>query len=185
MPYNQVELRIRRCTEADLPALADIARRTFYETFTGTCTDADMQDFLDTFYNETRLGEELRSEGDHTFFAELGGIPIGYLRFQGGPVAFEARGVHKPLELNRLYVDAAFKGKGVAQELMQFYLQFAQENNHDYLWLGVWEHNERAKAFYRRNGFSNTGFRHPFPIGQTPQTDEWWARSITNEGGKS
>jgi len=104
--------------------------------------------------------------------------PVGFLRFLESPVPFPCNTCTRALELNRLYVDQSYKGKGVAQELMDYYLQFAADNRYDFLWLGVWEHNYRAQAFYRRYGFSFTGHRHPFPIGNTPQTDEWWALEI-------
>ena len=38
------------------------------------------------------------------------------------------------------------------------------------MWLGVWERNERAKAFYARQGFRQVG-RQIFVVGSDPQTD--------------
>ncbi len=178
MPHTQVQAIIRRCGVEDAPALSALARRTFYDTFTGTCTETDMQQFLDTYYNVVRLAGELSAPDDYTYFAEFDGVPAGYLRFLGGPVQFPAADYEKPLELNRLYVDAQYKGKGLAQLLMNFYLQSAADNNCDFLWLGVWEHNYRAQSFYKKYGFSFTGHRHPFPIGDTPQTDEWWGMEM-------
>ena len=171
-------LSIRRCTRADAPALSALARRTFYDTFTGTCSEADMQDFLNTFYNEPRIAEELSNPEDHTFFALQQEMPVGYLRFLESPVSFVHDAQQKALELNRLYVDAPHKGKGVAQALMDCYLDFAKAGGYTFLWLGVWEHNLRAKAFYRKYGFAATPYTHPFPIGDTPQTDEWWVRVV-------
>ena len=61
---------------------------------------------------------------------------------------------------------------------MTFVLDFAAEKNYDLVWLGVWEHNERALNFYKKFGFIDTGFKHPFPIGNTPQTDNWLIKFI-------
>lgn len=167
---------IRRCIADDAPVLSAIASRTFRDTFAGTCTEADMQDFLDTFYNKGRLQNELANPADLTFFAEINGRPAGYIRFLENKVPFPHNSKLRPLELNRLYVDSAYKGRGIAQQLMDFYMAYAAGNGYYFLWLGVWEHNYRAQAFYRKYGFTFTGYRHPFPIGNTPQTDEWWAR---------
>ena len=175
-PHTALNISIRRCTPADAPVLTAMARRTFYDTFTGTCTEADMQDFLDTFYNESRISSELSDENDHIYFAELDGTPVAFLRFGETPVQFPYNTSLKPLELNRIYVDSAYKGKGIAQQLMDFYMSYAQHNGYQFLWLGVWEYNHRAQAFYRRYGFAFTGYTHPFPIGNTPQTDEWWSK---------
>jgi len=38
------------------------------------------------------------------------------------------------------------------------------------LWLGVWERNDRAQAFYRKCGFTHAG-DHIFLFGTDPQTD--------------
>ncbi len=136
-----------------------------------------MLSFLDTYYNETRLKQELENTGDYTFLALVADNPVGYIRFVESQVPYEVLPYRKPLELNRLYVDKPFLGQGLAHQLMDFYLDFAEANRHDYLWLGVWEHNYRAQAFYKKFGFAFTGHRHPFPIGDTPQTDEWWAKT--------
>ncbi len=172
------DITIRRCTAADAPALAALARCTFYDTFTGTCTDADMQDFLDEFYNEARIAQELSNPADYTFFALQEGEPIGFLRFLDAEVPFPRDAAEKALELNRLYVDAPHKGKGVAKVLMDFYMDYAAAEGFRFLWLGVWEHNYRAQAFYRKWGFRPTPYTHPFPIGGTPQTDLWWSREL-------
>lgn len=167
---------IRRCIADDAPILSAIASRTFRDTFAGTCTEADMRDFLYIFYNKDRLQDELINPANLIFFAEINGEPAGYIRFLETEVPFPYNSSLRPLELNRLYVDAAYKGRGIAQWLMDFYMAYAVENGYHFLWLGVWEHNYRAQAFYRKYGFTFTGYRHPFPIGNTPQTDEWWAR---------
>lgn len=172
------DITIRRCTVADAQALSALASRTFHDTFTGTCTEDDMQEFLATYYSEERLRQELSDAKDYVFFAMQDGEPIAYLRFLESPVPFPYDTALKPLELNRLYVDAAHKGAGVARALMDFYLDFAMENDYRFLWLGVWEHNYRAQSFYRKYGFTPTHYTHPFPIGKTPQTDVWWERIL-------
>ena len=45
------------------------------------------------------------------------------------------------------------------------------------LWLGVWERNERAKAFYRKGGFVDVG-AHVFMVGTDAQTDRIMARPV-------
>ena len=174
--HFQNKVTIRRCVPADAAVLSALSRRTFFDTFTGTCTDADMDSFLEEYYNEARLRMELEDENMPTYFAEAAGIPIGYLRLAGGVPLFPAPPHTKALEVARLYIDLPWKGKGVAAQFMDFYMEEARRQEADLLWLGVWEHNERAKAFYAKWGFTATGFGHDFPIGDTPQTDQWWIR---------
>ena len=80
----------------------------------------------------------------------------------------------KALELKRIYVLAGFHGKGIAQKLMDFFLDFATKKKYEAVWLGVWEHNIRAQKFYGKYGFEDSGYTHDFPIGSTPQTDKWF-----------
>ncbi len=171
-------LRIRRLGPADARALAALAAATFRDTFTGTCTEDDMQQFLAHYYNEDRIRHELQQPDECTFFAERDHIPVGYLRIHTAPPGFPCPPHQKALELNRLYVEKSEQGQGVAQALMDCYLRYARDGGYDLLWLGVWEHNYRAQAFYRKYGFAATGHSHPFPIGHTPQTDLWWMRRL-------
>ncbi|MEP7238531.1 MAG: GNAT family N-acetyltransferase [Ferruginibacter sp.] len=168
-----MEINIRRLTVADVSALSAIARQTFYDTFTGTCTDADMQTFLDQYYSEEQLGKELMDEETFCFFAEIEGTPVAYLQFKEDYNNFPLIKKWKALELKRIYVLTAFHSKGIAQKLMDFFLSFAAEKNYELVWLGVWEHNKRAQKFYEKYGFINSGHTHDFPIGNTPQTDIW------------
>lgn len=45
------------------------------------------------------------------------------------------------------------------------------------LWLGVWEHNERAKAFHRQCRFVDVG-AHVFTVGSDAQTDHILVRPV-------
>jgi hypothetical protein len=65
-----MEITIRRILLQDAAALAQISRQTFYDTFTGTCTEADMQLFLEQYYNLVQVQSELANKDDFYFFAE-------------------------------------------------------------------------------------------------------------------
>ena len=158
---------------ADAPVLAAIARQTFYDTFTGTCTEEDMQQYLEQYYNLAQIQQELSDDNDICFFAEVNGKPVGYIRFMEDYSGLESIRQWKSLELKRLYVAKEFHGKQIAQQLMNFYIEYAIKNNYECVWLGVWEYNLRAQNFYSKYGFVDSGQRHDFPIGNTPQTDNW------------
>lgn len=54
--------------------------------------------------------------------------------------------------------------------LMQTCLAYARKKDVETVWLGVWEHNTRAIAFYEKNGFKKIG-EHTFMLGEDAQTD--------------
>lgn len=169
-----MDVTIRRILLEDAPALAKISMETFYDTFTGTCTEADMQLFLKDYYNLAQVQTELSDENDFYFFAEINGEPVGYIRFMEDYRNFALVKQWKALELKRLYVIKEYHGKGIAQKLMDFFNTFAEQNKYELAWLGVWEHNLRAQKFYSKYQFVNSGHTHDFPIGDTPQTDHWF-----------
>lgn len=165
--------QIRRVELKDAEVLSALSKKTFYDTFTGTCTEQDMQQFLDEYFNVEVVNKELSDVSDFYFFIEVDGVPAGYLRLKEDYSNFDLMKQWKALELKRIYIDIPFHGKGLAQELIAFTENFVQEHNYEVLWLGVWEHNYRAKKFYEKMGFTDSGHMHDFPIGSTPQRDNW------------
>ncbi len=74
------------------------------------------------------------------------------------------------MNLSRLYVDRPFLGAKVGAALMARCLEEGRARGHDVLWLGVWEHNTRARAFYARWGFAEVG-EMSFLLGSDLQHD--------------
>src|SRR6478752_6977323 len=99
-----MEITIRRVRAEDVPVLSAIAKQTFYDTFTGTCTEEDMQGFLEQYFSEVPLAKEIANENDLCFFAEIDGVPVGYLRFMEDYNSFSLMQQWKALELKRIYV---------------------------------------------------------------------------------
>lgn len=170
---NEVEVTIKRVQLDDAEVLSALSKKTFYDTFTGTCTEKDMQHFLHEYFDIEVVKKELANKNDLYFFIEVDGEAAGYLRLMEDYSNFDLMKQWKALELKRIYIDKPYHGKGLAQQLMQFAEAFAKENKYEVLWLGVWEHNLRAKKFYEKMGFKDSGHMHDFPIGDTPQRDNW------------
>jgi ribosomal protein S18 acetylase RimI-like enzyme len=169
-----MQITTRQATLDDAETITAIARQTFYDTFTGTCTEEDMQSFLEDYFNLKQIQAELNDENDFYYLTQAEGRAVGYLRFMEDYSSFPYMEQWKSLELKRIYVIKEFQGRGVAQQLMDCILQYAKENNYQVVWLGVWEYNLRAQKFYEKYGFENSGYTHDFPIGNTPQTDCWF-----------
>jgi diamine N-acetyltransferase len=172
------EAILRRLTLEDVPALSVIAKKTFYDSFSGTATPADMDNFLELYYNETVLANQIEVEGIHYFFAEINNEPTAYISFAKENPDFAETNDRRAIELKRLYVLNEFHGKGIAQILMDFFLENAIAENCDVAFLGVWEYNYKAQNFYAKYGFNRTIYRHDFPIGNTPQTDMYLLKEL-------
>ncbi|HRE51302.1 MAG TPA: GNAT family N-acetyltransferase [Flavitalea sp.] len=72
--------------------------------------------------------------------------------------------------MNTMDIQRATVGKNIGQLLYKKALQIAREKKADYIWLGVWEQNQRAINFYTKNGFVPFG-THVFKPGDAEQTD--------------
>jgi ribosomal protein S18 acetylase RimI-like enzyme len=125
------------------------------------------------------MGKELMDPATQCFFAEIDGKPVAYLQFAEDYTGLPLMKKWKALELKRIYVLKRYLGMGIAQQLMDHILLYAAENRYEVVWLGVWEHNLRAQKFYEKYGFVNSGYTHDFPIGNTPQTDVWLWKFLT------
>jgi diamine N-acetyltransferase len=116
-----MQVLIRRATVKDAEALAILSRETFFDTFTGTCTEEDMQEFLEEYFNIEQVKKELADENDFYFFAEIDAVPAGYIRIMEDYSNFALMKKWKALELKRIYVDKKFHGKGIAQQMMKWF----------------------------------------------------------------
>lgn len=156
---------VRIATVADAAALTSLALKTFVDTFAGHNSAADMEAYTNIAFGEAQQRRELEADDIVTLFGEENGEAIAYAQLHRTP-----RGPHGDLEIARFYVDAPHHGRGVAQTMMDAVLAHAQRLGGTRLWLGVWEHNLRAIAFYRKAGFVPCG-AHPFLLGSDLQTD--------------
>lgn len=162
-------MHIRRAVPADAPVLADLARTTFYDAFAATNDPADMALHLERAYGVTQQTAELLDTGITSLLVEKDGNAIAYAQIRNHQVPNCVSGA-TPLELWRFYVDRRWHGQGVAPALMERVKSEARLRGASTLWLGVWEHNDRARAFYAKCGFSDVG-EHIFLFGTDPQTD--------------
>lgn len=164
-----MEKLIRNCTVEDIGLLRELSVKTFYEAFAPLNTEENMAAYLETAFNADRLSRELADENSEFYFLYYGERLAGYLKLNEAPSQTDIND-EKSLEIERIYVSSEFQGAGLGSFLMQQALAKAIERGKKYVWLGVWEKNERALRFYRRNGFYKIG-THTFAVGEDAQTD--------------
>jgi GNAT superfamily N-acetyltransferase len=160
---------IRPATVEDAATLAELARRTFYDTFAAANDPADMALHLAHAYGVDQQTRELADRDITTLLVESDGAVIAYAQLRAGDVPECVTGP-RPVELWRFYLDRHWHGRGVAASLMAVVKAAARARGAQTLWLGVWERNDRARAFYVKCGFADVG-EHIFLFGTDPQTD--------------
>lgn len=167
---------IRRATSGDAEALAVLAEKTFRDAFAGANDPTDMDEHCRTSFSPSIQREQILDPLIVTLVAiDPRGHMSAYAQLRPGPPAQGS--APDPMELWRFYVDAAYHGRGLAQQLMEATLDAAAKGGAETLWLGVWEENGRAQKFYRKVGFTDIG-SHTFTLGRDPQTDRLMARPV-------
>jgi ribosomal protein S18 acetylase RimI-like enzyme len=171
---RQEEVIIRELTPDDLPELLSLAIKIFRDTFTHNNTPEAMEGFIASDYTIDKFTREFYEPGSLYFFVcDDNGKAIAYMRIRKNTEADHLLGSNN-IELQRLYVDHSYHGRKIADRLMQLAIDIAKENKHDWIWLGVWEHNPRAQRFYQKWGFERFS-EHDFYMGEEKQTD-WLMR---------
>lgn len=94
---------------------------------------------------------------------------LGFLKINFGNAQTEQK-CENSLEIQRIYVLKTAKGRGIGSSFMSLAQEIAREKNLSCIWLGVWEHNEKAKEFYAKKGFYKFG-EHIFTLGSDQQID--------------
>ncbi len=166
-------LTIRTATAADAVLLAELGARTFHDTFAADNTPENMAAYIAGAFGEARQRAELADDRITVFVAERDGDVAGYVMLRDFPCPDVVPG--DAIEIARLYAVKRQIGGGVGAALMQRCIDEAATRGRSAVWLGVWERNTRAIAFYERWGFTDVG-RLAFQLGDDRQTDHIMVR---------
>jgi ribosomal protein S18 acetylase RimI-like enzyme len=169
-------MTVRIAVPADAAPLAALAEQTFRDAFGPQNHPADLDTYCALSFGAVTQRRELLDPGLVTWLSETAGELTGYAQLRLD-APHDRVAAPRCAELRRLYVASAFHGAGVAQALMDTALSAAERVAADWLWLGVWEHNPRAIAFYRKYGFREVGEQR-FQIGSDLQRDLVMGRSL-------
>ena len=169
---------IRQGQADDAALLAELGARTFSETFAPDNSPEDMAAYLSTAFSTSQQTSELADRETLFLIAETDRAAVGYAMLRSGTALHNIDG-ERPIEIVRLYVLQQRLGSGVGAALMQACIDEAKRQGYETLWLGVWEHNPRAQAFYRKWNFREVG-THIFQLGNDPQTDILMQRAISD-----
>jgi GNAT superfamily N-acetyltransferase len=170
-------IRLRRATTGDAKLLTELGARLFEETFGPDNTPEDMRLYLASAFSEAKQIAELADHDRVTWIAlDPSDEPIGYAAMRRGTRA-DGIAADRPAEVQRIYADRGWHGRGVAAALMSACVEQAHAWACDVIWLAVWERNPRAIAFYEKTGFRKVG-RQIFMLGGDLQHDDVMARSL-------
>lgn len=164
-----MNMNIKLCTLADLSQLQEISYETFNETFKRQNSPENMKAYLERAFNLKQLEKELSNPSSKFFFVYFNNELAGYLKVNTSDAQSEEMG-DESLEIERIYILNKFQKHGLGKYLLNKAMEMAAERNKKKIWLGVWEKNENAIAFYKKMGFVQIG-AHSFYMGDEEQID--------------
>jgi diamine N-acetyltransferase len=167
---------IRKASRTDALQLSQLAEQTFRATFGAMNTAENMDMHCQVSFGEAIQTVEISDPNMVTLLAENEAKLVGFAQLCWGNAPSCVFG-KAPGEVQRLYVVSEWHGKGIAQDLMNAGIEEMRRHGSDVVWLGVWEHNPRAIAFYKKIGFIEVG-DHVFPLGSDLQRDIVLARLL-------
>ncbi|MEN8702233.1 GNAT family N-acetyltransferase [Bacillus infantis] len=160
---------LKRCTLEDLHQLQEISIETFSDTFKDQNSPENMNAYLEKAYNLEQLKKEVSHSSSRFFFVLFNEVIAGYLKVNVKDAQSEKMG-EEAFEIERIYIKKPLQKHGIGKYLLNKAIEMAEEQGKKKIWLGVWEHNENAIAFYQKMGFVQTG-AHSFYMGDEEQTD--------------
>lgn len=173
------DIFLKKCTEADVDILRSLLSKTFSETFAHMNTPENMEIYLNQAFARERILAELENQDSAFYLLYQNGSAAGCLKVNEAAAQTET-GDPRSLEIERIYVAKEFQGTGIGGRLMDEAVRLASEQKKEYIWLGVWEKNERAIRFYERKGFYRTG-SHTFTVGNDEQTDYIMRKDLSDD----
>ena len=138
--------------------------RTFDDAFRRLNDAASFNEYLDSSFSRAKLDEELKNPNSTFFFLYSDDVLAGYMKINLGDAQTDLKDP-EALEIERIYVTRDFQGLGLGKALIDKAMEAARAAKKKAVWLGVWEKNGNAIAFYKKMGFSKTG-THDFYIGR-------------------
>jgi diamine N-acetyltransferase len=175
------EVTLTLASVGDAAQLARTAGTLFEQTFGEANTPEDMAAYVAVAFSEARQRDELADDRNRIWLARAPDSSIvGYAKVRlDSPAPGNSTAV-RAAEIARLYADRAWHGHGLGAWLMHTCIAVAREHHANLLWLGVWERNARAIAFYEKQGFRVIG-EQSFMLGADRQRDLVMALDLTTE----
>ena len=163
-------VHIREAGLDDLPLLVSMARETFIDSYEHLNDPIHFWDYVDGALTEDTFQEEMETAGSAFYLAFYDGFPAGFCKVnvhRDNPL-LPPEGPY--IELERIYVQRLYKGMRIGHQLLARAIRTGLEAGCGYLWLGVWQKNFQAIAWYERQGLRRIGEK-TFLMGSDEQHD--------------
>ncbi|MCK9684316.1 GNAT family N-acetyltransferase [Scleromatobacter humisilvae] len=168
---------IRPATVDDVDTLCRLGAATFRETYRPISDPREVDDYADEHFTRARIEAWLHRTDARTLLASLADAPVGYAHVRRAAVP-DCVADPEAVELSRLYLLGSAQGVGLGSALMAEAIAQIAALGARTAWLGAYDRNVKALAFYARHGFVQAG-THAFEFGGRIHADPVLTRAVT------
>jgi len=133
---------LRPATADDVDAIGSLFHQGWHDVHPGHVPDGLTERRTPEAFHD-RVAQRV-AQTDETTVAEVDGTIAGFIMVSGD-------------EAEQVYVDRAFRGSGIAAILLTEAERQIGADGHDVAWLAVVRGNDRAQAFYAKQGWVDEG----------------------------
>ena len=170
------ELLIRPASLADVDVLRRLGAATFRETYRTISDPREVDEYADEHFTAAKVAAWFSRPCARTLLACVGESPVGYAHVRSAKVP-ACVADRKAVELSRLYLLASAQGSGVGGALIAAAIAEIAALGGETVWLGAYDRNLKALAFYARRGFVQVG-THEFEFGGQVYADPVLTRRV-------
>ena len=153
---SKININILLACVKDATGIADVAQRTWRDTYAGIISPAAQEHFLRRWYTPTALEEAMGRSESWFYIAAAGEGVIGFAQFM---MREDRRG-----ELTRIYVLPEWQRQGIGSRLLKEGLEALSTHGAEEVFVHVEKDNTKGIGFYERRGFHQVqAFSLEFP----------------------
>jgi ribosomal protein S18 acetylase RimI-like enzyme len=139
------DFQIKEIDELEIPIIQDLTKRIWPQTYSHIISQSQIDYMLEMMYSTSSLEKQIRA-GNKFFIVYDNTEPVGF-------TSYSKENVADTFKLQKLYVLPEKQDAGFGKALLHHVLADVKKNGGKHLILQVNRHNNKAIAFYERNGF--------------------------------
>ena len=137
--------------------LSDFGSKSFIYAYQSTLPMEELRKYTKASFSEATILEEINGSLATYFICQDSGLnPYGYAKLIHSP-APECINPGSCIELQRLYVESDYRGRGIGKLLESHAESNSRNRDIHNIWLRVWEGNTVAQEIYKKWDFTIAG----------------------------
>jgi len=165
-----MEITVKIARKEDVPALSAVARKTFRLAGPSDSSEKEISEYVAENLSESVFQNLVENEELFLACAQSNEALVGFIVVKYHSNCPYKSDLQNSAELQRLYVLPEYHGTKASKLLVTEALKECSEKGLDAIWLSVYSENGRAKNFYSKYGFQETGTTH-FQMGNEKHLD--------------